>query len=262
MYTVRQKAYLTLRKVWGLINSLTLLWSGVACKRESSTQEMHTEALRILEGIIPRCKHEYSPKLSDIQYAYCYRQLVFIHRIAVDTFALLPKNGGYAGGILCRSLLESLFKLGGAAGSKEMCLRIIYTDASEDLQRMKKFRDVDPNPPPKAKDAIEGLEKKVADLQALSKDPIKRIKLFDATPIGGLQNLYRGSYHPLSQITHGNYSIIDLCAKGKRLVSADPSSATLFVCLAARIASLHFELDDADKIWVKLQSCHPDLRQN
>lgn len=223
-------------------------------------KEMHTEALRILKGIIPRCKHEYSLKVSDIQKAYCYRQLVFIHRIAVDTFALLPKNGGYAGGILCRSLLESLFRLGAAAYSEERCLRIIHTDASEDLERMKMFRDLDPNPPPEAKDVIEGLEEKVEFLQRLSKDPIKRINLFDATPIGGLQNLYRVSYHQLSKISHGNYSIIDLCAKGERLVSADPAYATLFVCLATRIASQLFELDDADEIWLQLQSCHPDLR--
>ena len=225
-------------------------------------QEMHTEALRILEGIISRCKHEYSLKVSDIQKAYCYRQLVYIHRIAVDTFALLPKNGGYAGGILCRSLLESLFRLGGAADSEEMCLRIIYTDASEDLRRTEMLRKMDPNPPPEAKDIIKVLEKEVALIQALSKVPIKRIDLFGAIPIGGLKKIYRGSYHNLSQITHGNYTIIGLCAEDKRLVSADPEYATLFVCLAARIASLLFELDDAEQIWMQLQSCHPDLREN
>lgn len=222
---------------------------------------MDSKALEILRAIVPRCKCDYSRDLKDFQRAYCYRQLAFIERIAADALASPETNGGYATSILCRSLLESLFRLGGAADSEETCLRIVFTDASEDLKRTKFFRDVDPNPPAETAGIIQELENELVVLQALTTIQLKKIDLYTATPSGGLKNLYRASYHSLSQITHANYTTIDLCSKGKILAGDVRSSVTLFVCLAARIGSVFFELADRDEIWASLRALHPDLQQ-
>ena len=110
---------------------------------------MCSTAIDILRSIVPRCACDYSPKLEDFQRAYCYRQLAYIERLAEDAVATFGSNVEYATSILCRSLLEALFRLGGAADSEETCLQIVFTDASEDLRRAKFFRDVDPTPAPR-----------------------------------------------------------------------------------------------------------------
>ena len=220
---------------------------------------MDSKALDILRSIIPRCECSYSSDLKEFQRAYCFRQLAFISRIAEDALSMSSSNGGYAAAVLCRSLLEAVFCLSGAATSEEICLRIVYTNAIEDLKRTKLFRDVDPNPPTEAAEIIEQLEDEVESLQALANAPLKKIDLFTATPSGGLQSLYRALYHHLSQVSHANYTTIDLCAKGEALVGDNISRVTLFLCLASGIGSEFFELDDKDEIWRSLKQLHPDL---
>ena len=112
-----------------------------------------------------------------------------------------------------------------------------------------------------AEKIIEGLEDEIVALRTLTRSELKKVDLYTATPSGGLKNLYRASYHTLSPIAHANYTTIDLCSKGEALAGDVQSSVTLFVCLAARIGSVFFDLEDKEQIWATLRNLHPDLHK-
>ena len=221
---------------------------------------MLTKALTIIDELLPLCRCDYGPTAADVQRAYCYRQLHFVQFLARESVPLLSQPGGYAAAIVSRSIVESLLRMGAAAESEETCLRILFTDASEDSKRSRFFREVYPEPGDKWDKLIDGYEGEMRALSTLTPTKLKSIDLWGATPPGGLRNLYRSTYHVLSQVAHGKYTIIDQCLKGRRLAGDREMTIVLFVCLAGIVASELFEVGDGDFVR-RLNECHPDLKR-
>lgn len=223
---------------------------------------MLEKAIQIIDEMLPRCRCDYSASREDMQRAYCYRQLNYMRLLAEDAASMIERSGGYSGAILSRSLLEALLRLGAAAESPEMCLRILHTDAQEDLKRSEYFREIYPDPGEKWQEVLDGMSDDVGILKKLAGEPLKKVDLFSSTPVGGLRGLYRSSYHGLSKVAHCNYTIIDLCEKRQTLAGSGLSMIILFICIAGIITSDLFGLEDEHHYGERLRDLHPDLKGN
>ena len=216
------------------------------------------QSIDILEEMLPLCEADYSPKLAEFQKAYCFRQLGFITHLGRQVDRIAPHASDFATAIVGRSLMEATFRLAGAAHSEATALKLVYTNVNEDLRRTQMFNDLDPDPPAEAKVILDSLKAEKEAIESLTEEELKPMNFFDAIPLVGLRNLYRASYHTFSKIAHGDYTYADICRRGERLQGDVVGSITLFACLAGRIATDLFELDE--DFWRRLCVLHPDLQ--
>ena len=93
-------------------------------------------------------KEPLPPEPSVIQSAYCYQQIRYMVELAESMLPLIENGSFFATQVVARGIMESVFKFASASVSEVICLRLVYTDAWEEVDKTQKYLDCEPNADP------------------------------------------------------------------------------------------------------------------